>query len=95
MDIGNRELSREALKPSDGPELRERLAALSHEIWADWMKYQFSKCAPLDFRLTIPEWAVTRWSRQINTPYAELSEAEKALDREQADKILGVLNEKS
>lgn len=79
-------------------ELRERLADLSHQIWADWMRYQFSKCSNMDIlsalppgHLIIPPWAVERWARQINTPYTGLSEQEKDSDREQADKILRVI----
>ena len=35
--------------------------------------------------------ACTRWKRQINTPYADLSEKEKASDREWAEKVLAAL----
>lgn len=72
-------------------ELREALAAVSHEIWASWTRWQFSVCTPnADGSLTIPAALVERWTRQMNTPYAELTEREKDSDREQADKILNV-----
>ena len=73
-------------------ELREALAAASHEIWADWMVYLFSTCYQIDGAgLGIHTNYLFNWKRQILTPYANLTEREKDLDREQADKILKVL----
>jgi hypothetical protein len=67
---------------------RERLAAIQHEIWTHWMKYQFSVCIKNeDGSLTIPADKVERWERQMATPYSELSEQEKMSDRDQADKL--------
>ena len=77
-------------------ELREKLAAVSHEIWAHWMNYLFDQCR-IDMNLhanlvtVIPDDMCIRWRRQTDTPYHELSESEKDSDREQADKILSVL----
>jgi len=75
--------------------MREKLSDKSHDIWASWMQYLFEVC-PIneDGTATIPAWAVEHWNRQINTPYAELTEKEKDGDREQADKILNVLGNK-
>ncbi len=74
------------------PTRRRRIAAVQHEIWAHWMRYLFSKC---DFNhdgaAVIPVNLVTRWERQLNTPYAELSESEQESDLHQADKITEVL----
>ena len=78
--------------------LREALAEVSHEIWAHWMTYLFSKCwypnlkvyPELDAVL-IPNKLHLQWTRQMNTNYADLTEHEKDSDREQADKILAVL----
>lgn len=82
----------------------EALAAKQHEIWAHWMKYLFSKCK--DERrlksermqtyystgnLIIPKDLVERWQRQVETPYAELSEKEKESDREQVRKFIGLV----
>ena len=45
--------------------------------------------------LVIPAKSVRRWARQMNTPYSELSEAEKESDRKEADKFLELLSLKS
>lgn len=56
------------------------------------MRYLFSKSAPNpDGTLTIPEWAVKRWHRQMTTPYLMLSEEEKESDRDEADKMLAIM----
>lgn len=72
--------------------LREEIAYISHEIWAHWMRYLF-KCGYFndDGSFVIPAEKVERWQRQIDTPYSQLSEAEKESDRHQADKILDVV----
>lgn len=83
-------------------ELREELAALAHDQWSGWMKYLFEKCRPGRSKLgnwglvkngtmIIPTESVERWQRQMNTPYAELSEAEKESDRQEADRVLALL----
>lgn len=73
-------------------DLREKLADVQHEIWSHWMKWQFSCCQQnSDGSLTIPAVKVERWQRQMNTSYNDLSFAEQESDREQADKVLNVL----
>ncbi len=84
-------------------ELREALAEYAHEAWSGWMKYLFSKGefgwadGPVEANRRaervwmMPQWAVERWQRQMNTPYAELSEEEKESDREEADKMLAIM----
>lgn len=68
-------------------ELREQLAAIEHERWSDWQRYVHRSCwREPDGSLTIPAHLVERWERQIITPYAELSEAEKQKDRDQVDR---------
>ena len=76
-------------------ELRERLAAEQHEIWAHWMRYLFTQGRhdPLMGEFTIPGDKVNRWMRQMKTSYADLSEKERESDRHQADKIISVLAE--
>lgn len=72
----------------------EDLASLCHEQWSGWMEYMFSKCDPAsDGSLTIPPWAVARWSRQLKTSYEDLSEAEQESDRTEARKFIALLEE--
>ena len=84
------------------PDVRERLADYAHEAWSGWMKHMFTIGTLLNdkwmspepgqqAKLLLPEWAVERWRRQMNTPYAELPESEKASDRKEADEILTII----
>lgn len=66
-------------------ELLERLAALEHEQWAHWTGHLLDNLTPEH---------IARWRRQIATPYAELTEAEKEKDRVWARKILACLRER-
>ena len=75
-------------------ELIEQLAAIEHERWADWQRYLHSKCSwGPNGGLTIPTELVARWERQIDTPYAGLSEQEKESDREQVWRYLPIIEE--
>lgn len=93
-DKSQRFFTAEPVEPDD---LRERLAAIQYDIWARWMRYLFSCCNTGtddwtgDPVLMIPKDKVDRWKRQMETPYADLTEKEKDSDREQADKILAVI----
>lgn len=72
----------------------ERYAEFAHSQWSGWMKYLFSKCSVSeDETAIIPKWAVERWKRQMNTPYAELSEQEKESDRDEARGMLRIAKE--
>ena len=72
--------------------LREPLAKLCHSQWSGWMKHLFSKSSYPDPRgAVIPGNLTERWMLQMNTPYAELSEAEKDSDRAEADRILAIV----
>ena len=56
------------------------------------MAYLFSKSQTnADGTVTLPAWAVERWKRQVATPYANLTEAEKDSDREEADRVLAII----
>ncbi len=75
-------------------DLFERLAAIQHTIWAHWQEYVHShKMRPIangSGTITghvVPVEDYLHWQRQINTPYAELSEKEKESDREQVEKF--------
>ncbi|MDJ0707838.1 MAG: hypothetical protein QNJ46_31570 [Leptolyngbyaceae cyanobacterium MO_188.B28] len=63
-------------------DLREQLADLEHQQWAHWTRYMLNNLTPEN---------IERWRRQIDTPYADLSEAEKASDRRWADKVLTII----
>jgi len=79
------------VKRSNG--LRENLAALAHEQWSGWMEYLFEKSFKNeDGTVTMPKWAVDRWSRQMKTSYKDLSLQEQDSDRIEADKFLKVLD---
>ena len=74
------------------PTLYEQLAAIEHARWAHWQSYMHSKCAPQpDGGLLIPAELVTHWQRMIDTPYDQLTEQEKASDREQVDRYWGLI----
>lgn len=74
-------------------DVREQLANYAHSAWSGWMKYQFSKAElQPDGTWIMPAWAVERWTRQMNTPYAELPEDEKASDRKEADEMLAIVS---
>jgi hypothetical protein len=67
--------------------LRERLAALCHEQWSGWMRYLFEHCS------LIPETFAIRWKRQMNTTYSDLPENEKDSDRQEANRVLVLLQQ--
>jgi len=84
-------------------DIRENLAAAQHDIWAHWMRYMFTQgrffqtLTGENVDKVVETWGmpadkVIRWRRQMNTPYSDLSEAEKDSDREQADKILATFD---
>jgi hypothetical protein len=75
--------------------LRERLASQAHESWGGWMHYIISKCykSALTGALTLPDTLVERWTRQMATPYADLSPEEQESDRMEADKYLKLFEE--
>lgn len=82
--------------PLLGAEVDEEFAALAHEMWSGWMKYLFSKCKSTtdgkdNVDMVIPNWAVKRWTRQMNTEYKDLPEEEKQSDREEAAKIIQLI----
>ena len=77
-------------------DMRERLASDEHERWARWMRYQLEQGEYVNDKDEVcwlmPSDKLKRWTRQMNTPYDELSENEKNSDREEADRILALLN---
>lgn len=64
----------------------EHFANLEHERWSKWQKYLHSKMfKSFDYdgieTFQLPKDLIIHWERQINTPYADLSEQEKQSDR--------------
>jgi hypothetical protein len=62
------------------------------------MRYLYSVCLraedapiPAPGSLIIAPALVERWQRQMATPYADLSEEEKASDRAEADRVLALI----
>jgi hypothetical protein len=75
-------------------ELIEQLADKEHASWAHWMEYLFTKCdETYEGHYVIPVEFVDRWRKQVNTPYAELSEQEKQSDRDEVAHILPIIEE--
>ena len=88
-------------------QIAEALAALEHEQWAHWTRYMLGVLVePLGMGLNEARVkgietkgmakareALERWRRQIETPYAELTEDEKDSDREWAQKVMALLSD--
>jgi len=74
-------------------ELKEQLADIEHQRWADWQKYMHSKILPTEHydSMQIETEFIERWERQIKTDYKDLSEKEKDSDRKQVDRYLPLL----
>jgi len=72
--------------------LREQIATIQHDQWSGWMRYMWLKCDLLvDGSRVIPRDCVERWTRQMQTPYGELTASEQKSDRVEVDKILQLL----
>lgn len=70
-----------------GEALREQLAAIEHERWADWQHWMHAQgLRSADGSISLPAAQVAKWERQIATPYAALSDTEKQSDRDQVDR---------
>lgn len=82
-------------EPIDRNTLREQLAALCHEQWSGWMKYQFDRMIFAADADSIPRLMTAddfyRWRLQARTPYVDLTESEKESDRKEADRFLAIL----
>ena len=87
-------------------ELLELIADFMHHQWSRWMKYVYNHAVTVDESSETLAWTsetgkigyifntnlYNRWLRQMNTPYAELSEKEKDSDREWARKLIILLD---
>ncbi len=75
--------------------VREKLAAVQHEIWSHSIQSLFSVGAyNPDGSYTIPREEVERWQLQMKAQYKDFTEDEKNSDREQADLVLDALERK-
>lgn len=76
-------------------ELKEKLAAIEHERWSDWQKYVHGLMEhhddPMREEMVLDAGWYYRWQKQINTPYAELTDKEKASDMEQVDRYWNLI----
>ena len=72
--------------PSKRIEIKEKLAAVEHERWASWQNYlhSFLTWGGTDWHL--PNDKKEQWQRQIETPYSQLSDEEKASDMREVDR---------
>lgn len=71
----------------------DRIAAVQHQIWSHWMKYLFEVSVHNeDGSVTIPANKVHRWKRQMNTNFDDLSDEERASDREQAERVITAID---
>lgn len=74
--------------------LEKALAKYAHDAWAAWMHYLFTKCTLNDDgTATMPDWAVLRWQRQMNTAYALLSEQEQESDKQEARRMIAIIEQ--
>ena len=79
--------------PSLDP-MHEQLAALAHAQWAAWMEYFLARArTDADGRVSISGEYAAALHRQIDTPYADLTEHEKALDRSEATRVERVVGQ--
>lgn len=75
-------------------DLIEQFAAIEHERWAHWQRYLHEQCTPgRDGSLTIPADLVRKWTTQMNTAYADLTDTEKDSDREQVERYLPLIKQ--
>lgn len=72
--------------------LRKKLAEQVHAQWSGWMEHMFKQGTfNDDGSWTMSVWAVSRWTHQKNTPYAELMLDEKLSDIQEADLFIAIM----
>ena len=65
-------------------ETLEQLATIEHQRWANWQKYVHSKLVPYTYGNKVMECSdFEHWQKEIDTPYDELTEAQKQSDRDE------------
>ncbi|KKR09559.1 MAG: hypothetical protein UT43_C0017G0010 [Parcubacteria group bacterium GW2011_GWC1_39_29] len=84
--------TRQQIKDEVVKEFVENGANLEHDRWARWQKYVHSLCVKnSDGSLTIPKERVEHWEKEIITPYSELTELVKEMDRKETRNYLPFL----
>jgi len=68
----------------DMSEVLEKLAKAEHDQWAHWTEYMLNNLTPQN---------ISRWKKQVETQYANLTEIEKESDRKWARIVLDIINE--
>jgi len=69
-------------------ELREKLADIEHQRWADWQNWVHKVYLEGNFGEFM-----LRWQKQIATQYKDLTEKEKQSDRDQVDRYWHLVEE--
>jgi len=70
----------------------EDLASIEHARWAHWQSHVHGQgIRQDDGSIVLPANLVSRWERQIATPYESLGLDEKAADREQVMRYLPLI----
>ena len=72
---------------------REALAEVSYEIRLRWLEYLLEQGSEVNDELILKQGHILIWKSQLSKLFSNLSKQEKALDYEQADKILALLAE--
>jgi hypothetical protein len=69
---------------TESARLRELLAEAAHDLWCEWMSYYLRGY----FRCRWTENDYDRWDRLAHTPYSELTERERASDRDVSSRLI-------
>ncbi len=71
--------------------MKERIAALIHKIWANWINYILSiSIINEDGSITIPQEKAREWLVLSKKDFTELSEKDRSNSLRSADKILAI-----
>lgn len=69
----------------------EAIAAQCHEQWAGWTTHLLGKMSISNGQCVLGNVWLERWTRQVQTLYADLTEEEKESDRREARKIVAAI----
>ena len=78
-------------KQDDVERVIEKLAEIEHIRWSDWQKYCHQVLRKNLIDNPLLEAVLSRWDKQIATPYSELSETEKQSDRNEVERYLPII----